>query len=282
LQQNMRARLGVSTVVIVIAVILIVAAGGITGYFLLTSRGPSSAQTTGAMTSSTYLPPTTSVSSQMAETSNTTTAISATSSVNSLYLPSNSTQIFGLFSAMTIQLSATSSSSNQTEGTTMSFQKVGSEVVNGVPTTEVNFTYSSNTGSNSSIALFYASNGTVVSASVGGMMFNGTNARPISSGVLDIFNLFLGYNGYFQNPAYYSQLAPTGTSTQTFGQVTMDVTTYTATSVTFGGNSYGSVTVSIGKLPSSNYSMVVYFKASGTTAQGSGTATFQLISATPA
>jgi len=217
--------------------------------------------------------------SAMSETSGATTAAT---SVNPLYLPSNSTQVFKLFSAMTIQLSSTTSSSNQPEVFNLDFKKVGTAVVNGVQTTKYNFTYSGSTGSNSTITLFYADNGTVVSASVGGTMLNGTNAHIIAAGALDIFNLFLGYNGYFQNPAYYSELTPTGTSSQTFGQVTMQVTSYTASAVNFAGNQYGSVQVSIGKLPGSSFSMVVYFKATGTTAQGTGTGTYQLISATPA
>jgi len=280
LQFTLHSRKGISAAVIVVVAIIIVAIAGVAGYFLLTQPASVTSQANTGGPSTTYSSPTT--SAMMSETTGSITATSAATSVNPLYLPTNSTQIFKLFSAMTIQLSSTSSSSNQPEVFTMGFQKVGSKVVNKVPTTEYNFTYSSSTGSNSSITLFYASNGTVISASVGGTMFNGTEASSFTAGTLYVFNVFLGYNGYFQNPAYYSELAPTGTSTQTFGSVTMDVTSYTASAVTFGGNQYGSVSVSIGKLPGTNYSMVVYFKATGTTSQGTGTGTFQLISATPA
>jgi len=283
LQRLHHSRKGVSAAVIVVVAVIIVAIAAVAGYFLLTQPASVTTQSNG-----TY--PQSSTSAMMSETSamssamssGATTAMSETTSVNPLYLPSNSTQIFSLFSAMTIRLSGTSSTSNGTQTETMAFQKVGTKNIGNLATTVYNFTYSSKSGSNESITLYYASNGTVVSASVGGTMFNGTDARGFSSAVLGIFNVFLGYNSYFQNPAYYSELTPTGTSTQTFGQVTMDVTSYTASAVTFNGNEYGSVSVSIGKLPGSNLSMVTYFNASGTTSQGTGTGTFQLISATPA
>jgi len=281
MQFMLHSRKGVSAAVVVIVAIIIVAVAAVAGYFLLTQPTSVTTQTNGAGgATTTYSQPTT--SAMMSETTGATTATSAATSVNPLYLPSNSTQIFSLFSAMTIRLSGTSSSSNGTQTETMAFQKVGTKNFGNVATTVYNFTYSSQTGSNESITLYYASNGTVVSASVGGTMFNGTYAQSFSSAVLGIFNVFLGYNGYFQNPTYYSELTPTGTSTQTFGQVTMDVTSYSASAVTFNGNEYGSVSVSIGKLPGSNFSMVVYFSATGTTSKGTGTGTFQLISATPA
>lgn len=260
-----------------IVAIIIVAIAGVAGYFLLTQPSSVTTQTNVGGPSTTYYSQTT--SAMMSET---TAATSAATSVNPLYLPSNSTQIFTLFSAMKIQLSGSSSSSNGTQTETMAFQKVGTKNIGNIATTEYNFTYSSGKGENSSLALFYASNGTVVSVLSDGTMLNGTTARYASVGVLEIFNIFFNYNGYFQNPAYYSELTPTGTSTQTFGQVTMDVTSYTASAVAFNGNQYGSVSVSIGKLPGTNYSMVVYFKATGTSTEGTGTGTFQLISATPA
>jgi hypothetical protein len=291
MQFSLHSRKGVSAAVVVVVAIIIVAVAAVAGYFLLTQPTSVTTQTNGGGTT-TYSPPSTSAmmsettgattSAMMSETMGSTTATSAATSVNPLYLPSNSTQIFSLFSAMKFQLSATSSSSNQPQTYTMGFQKIGSKVINSVPTTEYNFTYNGGAGSNTTISLFYASNGTIISALEGGTMINGTNAKLVSNAVLYVFDIFLGYNGYFQNPTYYSQLTPTGTSTQTFGQVTMDVTSYSASAVTFNGNQYGSVSVSIGKLPGTNYSMVVYFKASGTTTAGTGSATFQLISATPA
>src|SRR5271157_1562095 len=143
LQINYRARSGVSTVVIAVAAILIVAAAGATAYFLYASPAPSQGQTTGAMTSSTYLPPTSATSSQMAgtTTAETSMASSATSTSGSVYLPTNSTAIFRIFSAMTVQLSSTGT--NHSEVSTMSYRKVGTQVINGVPATEMNFTFSS-------------------------------------------------------------------------------------------------------------------------------------------
>jgi len=282
LQINYRARSGVSTVVIAVVAILIVAAAGATAYFLYASPAPSQGPTTGAMTSSTYLPPTTAASSQMASTTAAMSTTETSTASTAFSLPTNETAFLKLFSAITVQLSSSNGTSNGAQVETISYRTIGSQVVSGVPTTEVNFTYSSGSGSANTIALFYANNGTVVAVMVGGQTLTGAYAQDAALGVTSVFNLFLNYNNYFNNPGYNSQLSYSGTSTQTFGSVTMDVTTYTASSVVFNGITSTGVTISFGKVPNSNYSMVVYLKGTATSAKGTVTGTWQLISATPA
>jgi len=75
---------------------------------------------------------------------------------------------------------------------------------------------------------------------------------------LDIFALYFEMEGDFKSMMQNSELHMVGTSTQEFGNVTMNVTTYNAPTGIFEGIQRNNVTISMGQVRGTNSQVLVY------------------------
>lgn len=270
-----------TALIILIVVIVVVAAAG--GYAYYVSVAPKSSTTT------------TTTSSSSSTTSSGSTSASSTASSSSTTTPSSSLQLVGStrdlignFTQMKLGINATTSSG--TINATLSYFVAGSGTnsSNGVKLTWVNYTFSGlvngTTPESYSSIIYYNSSWDAVVVN-----FQGTNiTEPLllqseAEAATVYFSVLFNYQSSYINSTVISQLTKGTTTKQTFGTVTMNVTPYTASSLTENGTTVTNFQVNIGSIPSTSFSMVTYLAGSfsgGT--EGSGSYSFDLISATQA
>jgi hypothetical protein len=190
---------------------------------------------------------------------------------------------------MSLQLSESNSSSTAINET-LQYNVVGTPTINGSQVTEVNFTFTSiattttqSSGNNVSLIIFYNSLGNITLVQEGGQNITGVQAAFAGFVVLP-FNLFLGYQqGILKNFTSYANFQNQGTATETYGHLTLPVTTYTASNFTYQNFTATSATFKVGHLPNSNLDILTLISITGATGAGvSGTENIQygLVSAT--
>jgi hypothetical protein len=195
--------------------------------------------------------------------------------------------LVGNFSQMTILYSTNSAGGGQNSAgnSTVSFAVVGHPTVSGTSTTEVNFTLSTSSsgggGSTNQTALAYLDgSGSVVLLTMQGQNFTSQEAQAVGSALTAPFTAYLSYSDF---PVTYQSafvnFHSSGPTTQTYGHLTMPVTTYTATSAALGGFN-GQVTLQIGQPPGKHFQMLAGLTESGTQAGTTFDLTMKLISAT--
>ncbi|HKT21038.1 MAG TPA: hypothetical protein VJR06_00235 [Nitrososphaerales archaeon] len=285
---KVRKGFGTAAIIAVVLAIIVVAAGA--SYYYLAVQGPSPTSTTKTTTSSTGGQQSSTTSQASSQTTTTTAATSATTtsaaSTTSQQAPptmvGTPANALGNFSQMEVRYTAQNSS--YSSSVDFAYFTVGHPVVGGTPTTEVNMTISSSGSSgnsSTSYLLYFDGNWNVTQVTVSGMNFTGPQAQGFAFAFYGFFSLFGTYSTVWTN--YYTDLQFTGTAPKTFGSITMDVSTYTANSLTYLGYAYGSVSVSIGKISGTNLALLTNWDAHVTLSDGTTyTATLDLISATRA
>lgn len=288
----MRTSRGISTAVIAVIVVAIIAVAGAGAYFALSGGSSSSGTTESSSTTGTT---TTTVSSGTSNSETHSTASASSTSTSSTAGPSTTSttgvvpsvafstaNVLGNFSQMDVRYST--SNSTYSSGAEFSFFTVGHPVVNGISTTEVNMSFESTGGasnSSTSFLLYFDHNWNVTMATVGGYNFTGIQASSFTYAFYGFFSFFSTYSTIWTQ--YSTDFSTVSSGSQTFGSVTMDVTTYSASSITYLGTAYGSFTISIGHIPNTNFSMLTKWSANATSAGGSsGTVSYELVSATRA
>jgi len=276
LKEGRLGRVGLSTAAVTILLVSAVILGGIVGYFLLIFPAYESVSTAtaGASASSTYARfPTESSSASVV-----TTYVSNSTYPGYFFNSPNGTTLVRIFSQIEFNSSSFGSASNESGWLRDSFRRTGTSMLGGVQVTDVNFTTVSSYGNNSAV-VYFDRNWTAVGVLQGGVL-NGTDPEGEAGYLTGTFREVLGYNAFFANPTTLSEFKLNGTSTQKFGNVTMDVTTFSILGPAYGNTPPNRTLFSLGRIPNSDYSLVVYWKEASTT-QGGGTQTvaWQLVSA---
>jgi trimeric autotransporter adhesin len=286
--ESNRASRGIAATALIILVVVIVVVAGAGGYAYYVSVAPKSSTTTTAMTSASSST-TASGSTTASSSASSASTSSATTSSSSLQLVENIGDVIGNFTQMELGINATSSSG--TTNATLSYFVAGSGTnsSNGVKLTWVNYTFSGlvngTTPESYSYVIYYNSSWDAVAINA-----EGTNITDAADAFLVqteaeaatvYFSILFNYQSSYINSTIISQLTMGTTTKQTFGMVTMNVTPYTASSLTENGTTVTNFQVNIGSIPSTSFSMVTYLAGSfsGGSA-GSGSYSFDLISAT--
>jgi len=179
--------------------------------------------------------------------------------------------------------------STNVQNETLSYNVVGTPTINGSQFTEVNFSFTgsgseSSQGQNLTILAFLNPQGNVTIADYNGQNFTGVEAAAFSGAIVLPFSIFISYQqGLLRNFSQYANFQNTGTSQETYGHLTLPVTTYTATSFTYQNFTATSATIKVGHLPNSNLDITTLISVTGATGAGvKGIENFQyaLISAT--
>jgi hypothetical protein len=260
MRQKEDARTAVSTIAVTLVVVVLMAAGGIVGYFLA-NPGLGSHQTTETLPR---------------------TSGSATPTTEAFHGPLNVRYDFGtllsLFSQMTVQSTSCTLDCNCSTSA-MSFDRVGFPFVGRVQRTAVVLTSTDTFGTRSSDRLYFDKDGTLVGANAYGTTVTGASAQSDEEIWLFEIQLFTGFNGAIARIANLTQLQWTSNSTQTFGNVRMNVATYSLSTPTINA------TISVGRVPDSNYTIPVYESSNlvGMSAIGKGecgSSTWKVVTAT--
>jgi hypothetical protein len=291
----------------VVVVIVIVVAGG-AAYFVLTSSSSNSTTTNTTTTHLTSSVPTTSTApttttTSIAPTTTTTVApttttvaptTTTTESTQSAFTCTSTTttttttgavdytaQYIGLikeFSSIKFSINGTSSGTAENETFGYTTQATQPGIYN------VSVSSSAVTGSFNFIV--DTNNNTVLSANLFGTVITGAQAKVEFDSFMGLFGLEAYYNGnigVFTDPAYFTK---EGTSTETFGTVSFQVTSYGLNSpnevVNYCGVSatINSYTLSVGTPPGTSLLFLVYLQFSGTENGTTSSITFQLVSMT--
>jgi hypothetical protein len=273
-------------IALAVIIVVIVVAAGVGSYVYYASVATKSTTTTNASTSATTSGSQSSTSATSSGSSSTSSG--STASSTSLQLVGNIGDVVGNFTQMKIGINASYASG--TTNATLSFTVVGTGTnsSNSVKLTWVNYTFSGLVNQTKpesySYIVYYNSSWDPVVITFGG--FNITSSTEVQAEA-EIATLFYGilfnYQSSFVNSTVLSQLTKGTTTMQTFGAVTMNVTPYTASTLTEAGSSVTDFEADIGSIPSTSFSMVTHLEGSfsgGT--QGSGSFSFKLISATQA
>ncbi len=296
IQTNLRK--GIAPAVLAVVVVIIVAAAGISVYFLY-GQGPAqttttsqtgASSTTGTQSSSTSATATGQTSTNVpggttTPTTTTSTTGGSTQTTSTGVAPlvmSGAAIVLGNFSQMHVKYSA--HNSTYSDNVDIAYFTVGHPLVNGIQTTEVNQTMvytGTSSNSSTSFLLYFDHNWNITMVTVSGMNFTGAQAQAFSYVFYGFFTMFGTYTTLWTD--YYTDFNTVSTAQQTFGSVTMQVTTYSASSIAYMGVVYGSFSLSIGKIPNTNFSMLTNWSSTVTYTTGSSvTGTYELISATRA
>ena len=233
--------------------------------------------TTIPVTTTTVAPTTTTTeSTQSAFTCTSTTTTSTTGAVD------YTSQYIGLikeFSSIEFKINGTSSGTaeNETFGYTTQATQPGMynvSVATSAVTGSFNFIVDTN-------------NNTVLSANLFGTIITGAQAKVEFDSFMGLFGLEAYYNGnigVFTDPTYFTK---EGTSTQTFGTVSFQVTSYGLSNPSGEVlNDCGvsatitSYTLSVGTPPGTSLLFLVYLQFTGTENGTTSSITFQLVSMT--
>jgi len=186
---------------------------------------------------------------------------------------------------MEFQTSEQNTTSGQTNNGTLSYAVTSSN--GGIY--DVNFTITESSGSESFEASVDANNNTVLSATISGdpVPFTGAQAKQFFDEFMAIFGLEETYSGEYNVLTDSSYFHSTGTTSQTFGTTSFDVTTwvannlpetYTACGVTATISDY---TLKVGTPPGTSLTFITYLHIVETAPQAENI-TFELVSMTVA
>jgi hypothetical protein len=181
------------------------------------------------------------------------TASTTTESIStSTYVPPyfNFTSLLSLFSSVSIEYVP------QNLTFPSSYHTIGSFIINGTRTTGIRIT----DPYNSSILAYFDKNYNVIMVDDGRCDTTGPQAQDaLRYRAADgTFALYFEMEGDFKTMTQDSELHIVGTSTQKFGNVTMNVTTYNAPTGIFEGIQQNNVTISMGQVAGMNAKILVY------------------------
>ena len=197
---------------------------------------------------------------------------SAQNSANNLGTITTIKELLGNFSQLKFNYLLNSSIPSQDTNASISYHIVGHPVINGTTLTEYDFllsTYGESQSSSNSSFVYYNSQGNVVLATINGDNLTGANTAFVNFVFLP-FNILLNFQQYFfGNSTVFSSFATAGSSTtETFGNLTMPVTTYHGTNIHYQGYVAQNMIVKVGRPPGSDYSLTTYVSLQGETSSG--------------
>ncbi|MCL4518790.1 MAG: hypothetical protein M1587_06295 [Thaumarchaeota archaeon] len=270
-----------------IVIVVVVAVGA---YFALTlgstvTTTPTSTSTVSSTTTTTSVSETSSSTEHTTTTSSSSTQTTTTgTTTESISYVESASELFGNFTQMKMRFD--SIYHGDTSNSTIEFVVLGTPIVNDTRLTEVNYTFTTvgSTGaSNSTAVLYYDSNWNVTLATLDGQNFTGTVAAAFTNIYTGIFAAFFTVqNQYALNSYFYGQLQIQNTGPHTFGNTSMQVTTYTASNVQYGNETISTATIKIGSIDGTNFGMLVGLYVVGSDPTGPFTYNWQLVSATRA
>jgi hypothetical protein len=194
--------------------------------------------------------------------------------------------MFGNFSQM--EFTYNSNFSGYTDNGTLCYNVLGYNLTNqsnGIQLSVVNITYSSESSggvtSSENYLVYYNSTWGETDVTVSGANVTGTYGEAIAQGLTAYFQDIFLYQNPFVNANLLSQLAQGSSAVQTFGSVSLNVTTYTGSNLPDDGNTITSMQVNVGQVHNLEMFLVTYLTESYTGSSGSGSYGFQLVSATP-
>ena len=279
-------RVGISTAVLAAIIVVVVAIAAVGGYYLLTLPTSTTQPTTSQTSTSTSTQQTqTQTSTQQSSSSSIATSSSATNTTTGppLNLINSAQNLLGNFSQMTMRFSAQNSSTGPVLNATWSFHVVGKATINGSALTIVNYTITSSGESqaNFSALVYYNPNWNITMVTMNGANYTGVIASTFIGAFSVMFTSFFSYeNQFLANQTLFSRFVQQKTSSQTFGNLTMQVTTYTVAGIAIANASISNASIGIGKIPNTNLSMLTYFHVEETLAGTQHSYTLELVSAT--
>ena len=164
---------------------------------------------------------------------------STQSSANNLGTITTIKELLGNFSQLKFNYVLNSSIPSQDTNASISYHMVGHPVINGTTLTEYDFvlsTYGASQSSSNSSFVYYNSQGNIALATINGDNLTGANTA-FANFVFLPFNILLNFQQYFfGNSTVFSSFATSGSSTtESFGNLTMPVTTYHGTNKHYQG-----------------------------------------------
>lgn len=215
----------------------------------------------------------------------TTTSQDSLSTLNSAMAtipePINTPQdLFGNFSQLALQFSVINASTST--NATFSFAVVGHPVINGTRMTEVKYQISS--GENITTAtIYYDRNYTAEIVSIGGQNLTGLIGMVGQTFLIAFTEIFPTIETQFGlNSTLLSNFQVRGMESENFGNLNMEVTTYSATNLEYSGAVIKNATISIGRVSGTNLSMMTYLHSDSIENGSEYQVTFGLISGTSA
>ena len=207
---------------------------------------------------------------------------------NSSLVMTTMKELLGNFTQMTIGYVLNSSVSSQNANASLSYSIIGRPEINGTALTEYDFTFSTYSdlglqSSNSSL-IYYNLQGNIVLATIDGMNFTGSNTAYANFLLLP-FSIFLNFQKYFfENASVFSSFTIVSSSSESFGNLTMPVTTYRAANIQYENDIVQNMTVKVGQPVGRNYELTTFVSIQGATSGGNnqGSLVVNLISATEA
>lgn len=283
----------ISTVALVAVIVVVVVVAAVAVYYGMTLTSPSSTtQSTSSsqLTTSTSHSTSSSSSTAQSSTSSTSSQVTSSQSLTTSGIPplseiSNSRNLFGNFTQMTMKLASENKSSGTVNNATWSFNVVGKTTINGTQMTIVNYTLTSTgeSSGNYSAIFYYNSDWNVTMVTMEGQNYTGTMAGAFTGLFSVMFVSFFSYQQeYAANQNIFSQFVKVSTQSQNFGSLTMQVTTYTASNIVTANATIQSASIGIGQIPNTNLSMLTYVHVDETVGSQEMIVTLALISATRA
>ena len=270
---------------------IIVAIAGVGAYYALTlSNTSSTSQTTSSSQQSSTLSSSSSTQQSQSQTminssttSSQSTSSQSTTSINAvLSAISNTKNLFGNFSQMTMMFSSENKSSGLVYNATWSFHVVGKATINGSQLTIVNYTisYTGQSEGNYSAVVYYSSDWNVTMINMNGQNYTGMMVDAFIAPFSAMFTSFFSYQQeYAANSTLFSQFLQVNTHSQNFVGLSMQVTTYTASNIVTSNATVQSASLGIGQVPNTNFSILTYFHIDESIGAQQLSYTFALISA---
>jgi hypothetical protein len=282
----------ISTIILVAVIVVIVAIAGAGTYYVLTlspSSSTTQSTTNSQQTTSSSHSSSSSSSSAVSQTSSSSQASTSLSTTTSANLPlsaiSNTKNLFGNFSQMTMMFSSENKSSGVVYNATWSFHVMGTATINGTQLRIVNYTLSSTgqSSGNYSAIFYYNPDWNVTMITMEGQNYTGTMANAFTGLFSVMFVSFFSYQQeYAANQNIFSQFVQVSTHSQNFGGVTMQVTTYTASNIVTANATIQSASLGIGQIPNTALSILTYVHFDESVGSQQLSYTLALISATRA
>jgi len=205
---------------------------------------------------------------------------------NSSLVVTTMKELLGNFSQMRIDYVVNSSIPSQNVNASISYSLLGRPSINGTMLTEYDFTVStygdSGSQSSNSSLIYYNLQENVVLATIDGKNFTGANTAYASFLLLP-FSIFLNFQKYFfENTSVFSNFVTVNSTAESFGNLTMPVTTYQGGNIHYENDIVQNMTVKVGQPLGRDYELTTFVSIQGATSGGTsqGGLIVNLISAT--
>ena len=208
--------------------------------------------------------------------------------MNSSFILSTMKELMGNFSQMTFDYVVNSSIPSQNANASISYSMVGRPTINETILTEYDFAFStygeSGSQTSNSSLVYYNLQGNTVLVTINGQNFTGSNTAYADFLLLP-FNIFLDFQKYFfENASASSSFTTVSSSTESYGNLTMPVTTYQAAQIHYQNEIARNMTVKVGQPPGKDFELTTFVSIQSATSEGNsqGSLVVDLTSATEA